>query len=138
MQHMDTVKIEVDIPDVLDCDDGDCGDVTVATLISRLTAALEMVPVEYRSVARLEIYAYDWDGSAVTFERPMTDVEIAARHAAIEQQRQNAEARFNEEWVRNVRLYVGIANRSEAREFIATNPEANAYHPDVFKKPHRY
>ncbi|MEY9198731.1 hypothetical protein ABIA16_003847 [Sinorhizobium fredii] len=109
----------------------------VVDLIADLQSKLECIPEEFRSVAVLEIEAYDWMGSCITYERPITDEEIAARAARIEEQRQRAsmasENRQIDEWLRNIRLGAGILDRDEAMNFLRTNPDANNYHPAVYR-----
>jgi len=111
----------------------------VVDVIADLQAALERIPEQFREAATLEIWAYDWEGSCITYERPITPEEIAERAACIEAQRlrasKAAENRQVEEWLRNIRIYTGITDRDEAMEFLRTNQEANRYHPDVFVKP---
>lgn len=109
----------------------------IVDLIAKLQEKLECIPEEFRSVAVLEIEAYDWFGSRITYERPVTDEEIKARLDEIDRQRARAskalQDREIESWIRNIRLGAGIMDRDEAREFLETNPEANNYHPDLYR-----
>jgi hypothetical protein len=111
--------------------------IRVVDLIANLQATLEKIPEEFRSVAVLEIEAYDWMGSQVTYQRPITQQEIDARLEKIERQRQYAakaaENREIDAWLRNIRLGSGIRDRDEAMEFLRTNPDACNYHPDVYR-----
>ncbi|MBX4941123.1 hypothetical protein [Rhizobium binae] len=111
--------------------------IRVVDLIAALQAVLERVPQDFRAVATLEIEAWDWNGSHIEYERPITDAEIAARAAAIEEQRQRAAKakadREVEAWLRNIRINTGIKDRDEAMEFLRTNADANHYHPAVFR-----
>ena len=103
----------------------------IIDMIADLQAVLARIPEEFRSEATIVVEAYDWEGSHVQYERPITDAEIADRAARIEAQRQRVGDKIPEEWLRNVRLNV-IEGRDEAAEFIRTNQEANKYHPDVW------
>lgn len=107
-------------------------DLPLADFIAQLQEALSQVPEEFRSVATFNVHAYDWDGVDVTYERPVTDEEIAAKAALIESQRRTApvseDRQTMEEWVRNVRLGLGM-DRDEAGEFIRSSTESNQYHP---------
>jgi len=109
----------------------------IVDLINDLQAALEKIPEEFRASATIEVWAYDWEGSGVTYERPITDEEIADRSARIEAQRQRAsnaaERNKTEVWLRNIRIGTEFSDRDEAMEFLRTSEEANRYHPDVFK-----
>jgi hypothetical protein len=109
----------------------------IVDLIAHLQATLEKVPEEFRSVATIEIEAYDWIGSQVTYQRPITEAEVVARLDRIERQRlyaaKSAENRQIDAWLRNIRLNTGIMDRDDAMEFLRTNPDANHYHPDVFR-----
>jgi hypothetical protein len=109
----------------------------IVDLIAALQAKLETIPEQFRGTATLEICAYDWDGSHIEYERPITDAEIADRAARIEAQRQRAakasDDRQLETWLRNIRI-AGITDRDEAMEFLRTDPDANNYHPDVYHR----
>ncbi|WP_312412015.1 hypothetical protein [Shinella sp.] len=110
---------------------------TLVDLIADLQAALEKVPEEFRGSAVLNIEAYDWTGSQITYERPITDEELAARAEAVERQRQNAakyeKTRLFDEWVRNVRLNTDIKDRDEAIAFIKSDSESCKFHPDSYR-----
>lgn len=114
---------------------GSCN--TLVELIAELQAALSKVPEEFRGSATLNVEAYDWCGSNVTYERPITDAEIAESAAVIERQRQNAakheKTREFDEWVRNVRINTDMKDRDEAVAFIKSDPQANKFHPDAYR-----
>lgn len=110
------------------------GDLRVIDLIVSLQKALAGIPEEFRDIATLEIYAYDWEGSEITYTRPMTQDELDSREAAIEKQRLAADAGYCGGWLRNVRMNV-TSDRAEAEAFIRSSSEANKYHPDVYVKP---
>ena len=109
----------------------------IVDLIADLRAKLESVPEEFRDSATLEVWAYDWEGSCITYERPITEEEIAAGIESIEAQRRRADKaaknRQTEAWLRNIRIGARIPDRDEAMEFLRTSPEANQYHPDVYR-----
>lgn len=105
--------------------------------IAQLQSALDQVPERFRHVATFNIHAYDWDGVDVTYERPVTFEERAAKAALIESQRRTVAVLENqrtmEEWIRNVRLALGgfeDVTRQQALEYIQSTTESNQYHPD--------
>lgn len=110
----------------------------LAELIAQLQSALDRVPEQFRHVAKFNVYAYDWVGVDVTYERPVTSDELDAKAALIESQRRKAPVSENpqvmNEWIRNVRL-CHTEDRDEAIAFIQTSTESNQYHPDVYRRP---
>jgi hypothetical protein len=109
-------------------------DTRLVDVIAALQDALAKIPEEFRDVAELEIWAYDWEGSCVTYSRPLTNDEQAERLAGIERQRLHADKNMNDEWLRNVRIATGLTDRALALEFIQNNPDANQYHPDIYTR----
>ena len=109
----------------------------IVDLIALLQAKLEEIPEEFRSVATVEVNAYDWEDSYIEYERPITEAETAERLARIDARRQRAaetkDRREVEEWIRNIRIYAGIMDRDEAMNFLQTDTEANNYHPSVYR-----
>lgn len=105
----------------------------LAEFIALLQDALNRVPEQFRHLATFNIHAYDCDGVDVTYERPVTFEERAAKAALIESQRRTIvvqeRQRKMDEWIRNVRISTGM-NRDEAIAFIEGSTESNQYHPD--------
>lgn len=113
--------------------DMDLTDGKIIDLIAALQGILDTVPEEFRDSAEVNFSAYDWNGIFCGYHRPMTDEEKQARMARIERQRLAKQNRETDEWIRNIRLGAGILDRDEAMIFLRTNPEANHYHPDVYR-----
>lgn len=109
----------------------------IVDLIAALQGVLDSVPAEFRDVATVNFAAYDWEGIFCEYERPMTDEEYEAQREKIERQRlaaaKAAENREIDEWLRNIRLSTGMIDRDEAMNFLKNNPDANNYHPSVYR-----
>jgi len=128
MSAVDTVKVVIGKDDVVGNNVH-----SLVGLISALQAELEKIPEENRASAEVEIWAYDWEGSCVSYVREMTQAEKSARLAEIDRQRAFADSRMRDDWLRAVRMRYGLG-RDEAIEFIRTNADANELHPDLRKQ----
>ncbi len=83
--------------------DGEDSRLSLVDTIARLQKILEDIPEEFRATARLNIRAYGDYASAsssITFERPETDEELAARRSWLKSLDDESERRDRREFQR--------------------------------------
>ncbi|WP_320203738.1 hypothetical protein [Agrobacterium rosae] len=116
------------------------GNQSIVGLITKLQAALDMVPSEFRDVATVHFAAYDWEGVFVEYDRPPTEEERAAADAVFADRQkliQATSASDMEQWIRKLRLrYLSLTRgpgesltREEAMEMIVNDEEVVSLHP---------
>lgn len=99
--HKDRATTIVQVAD-LDCD-GEDNDLPLIEVISKLQAALEVIPQEFRNTAVLNIKGYgDYASvsSSIYFQRPETDAEFADRKRWLDSLKHDDEARDRREFER--------------------------------------
>lgn len=127
----------VDVSVELSTPDGD----RLVDWIACLQSALDAVPPECRSTAKLDIMAYDWEGVYASYRRNPTQEELDAVAAKFRDAKALAGASTPaeiDEWVRALRLKTGAA-RAEAYDAVRSGSAPMDIHPahPANKKPAR-
>lgn len=91
----------------LECDGEDTA-IPLCALVDDLNDLLEQIPAEHRDTAKLHIHAYGDYASAeagVTWERPETDEELAARRRSLKSLQDEDEEHDQREFARLKKKY---------------------------------